>query len=197
MLQALKRFFWDLKDPIGRFNYWCGIWRNFPGHLGMDIRSKYIPRYFAEAGTGIVIHEGLRIRNVHKLVVGDSCELGVDNFLQAGGGIHLGRRVMLGPGVKIWSINHNFDQPDVPINEQGYTRDPVSIGDDCWLGANVFVFPGVVLPEGCVVSAGSVVTKKRFPPYSILAGYPARVIGNRRPREEPGAEAADPEGRES
>lgn len=189
MLGFLKRVYWDLRDPIGRFNYRCAFLRNFPGQAGQMMRDNYIPRSFGEAGHGIIIHEGSRFRNVHLLKVGDESEIGVENFLQAGGGITLGKRVMLGPGVKIWSVNHNFDQFEVPINQQGYTEDPVSIGDDCWLGANVFVFPGVVLPEGCVVSAGSVVAKKRYPPYSILAGYPARVIGNRKPKDRPLAEA--------
>lgn len=183
MFFPLKRLIWDLKDPIGRFNFNCYLIRNFPGQAGMEMRSRYIPRFFAETGVNVVINEGVRFRNVQKMKVGDDTEIGVENFFQAGGGITLGKRVMLGPGVKIWSVNHNFDDPDKPISEQGYTNDEVVIGDGCWLGANVFVFPGVQLPEGCVVSAGSVVAKKRYPAYSILAGYPARVIGNRRPSE--------------
>lgn len=184
MLALLKRIWWDLQDPIGRFNFRFAFWRNFPGDAGMMARSRLVARYLARTGPGLRVHEGVRIRNVHLLAMGDDCELGVDNFLQAGGGITLGHRVMLGPGVKIWSVNHNFERVDIPINQQGYTREAVTIEDDCWLGANVFIFPGVSLPRGCVVSAGSVVSKKKYPPFSILAGYPARVIGNRRPRDE-------------
>lgn len=55
----------------------------------------------------------------------------------------------------------------------------VSIGADCWLGANSVVLPGVTLGRGCVVGANAVVTKS-FPDYSILAGVPAKVIGSRR-----------------
>ena len=189
MLDVIKRIWWDLKDPIGRFNYHSVFWRNFPGQAGQLLRDRNIPRYFAEAGENITIHEGVRFRNIHLMKVGSHCELGVDNFLQAGGGITLGDRVMLGPGVKIWSVNHNFADLDTPINQQGFVEEAVTIGDGCWLGANVFVFPGVILPEGCVVSAGSVVAKKRYPPFSILAGYPARVIGNRKPKEK---KPADP-----
>ena len=184
MLSILKRIFWDLQDPIGRFNYKCVLWGNFPGKAGLMLRNKHIPPYFGEAGEGIIIHQGVRYRNVHKLKAGDGAEIGVDNFLQAGGGITLGKRVMLGPGVKIWSISHNFADLESPLSEQGYQREEVVIGDDCWLGANVFIFPGVHLPEGCVVSAGSVVAKKRYPAFSIIAGYPARVIGNRQAKQE-------------
>lgn len=52
---------------------------------------------------------------------------------------------------------------------------PVTIGSDCWLGANVTVCPGVTIGEGCVIGAGSVVTRD-IPPLSFAAGNPCRVI---------------------
>jgi acetyltransferase-like isoleucine patch superfamily enzyme len=55
----------------------------------------------------------------------------------------------------------------------------VVIGRDVWIGANAFVMPGVQLGDGCVVAAGAVVGAKKYPPYKILAGNPARVIGTR------------------
>jgi acetyltransferase-like isoleucine patch superfamily enzyme len=183
LLAIIKRIFWDLKDPIGRFNVLAAMFANYPGKAGTGIRERIYRNQFASMGEGVIIHAGLRVRNVHKITVGDHSELGVDCFLQGGGGITLGKRVLLGPGTKIWSINHTIDNIEIPITEQGYTREAVSIGDGCWLGANVFIFPGVVLPEGCVVSAGSVVGKKRYPAYAIIGGYPARVIGTRKPKE--------------
>ena len=56
--------------------------------------------------------------------------------------------------------------------------EPVSIGDDCWLGRRVMVMPGVTIGDGCVIAAGAVVTKD-IPPYSVAGGVPARVIKNR------------------
>ena len=52
---------------------------------------------------------------------------------------------------------------------------PVVIGDDCWFGANVVVCPGVTIGEGCVIGAGSIVTRD-IPARSFAAGSPARVI---------------------
>lgn len=180
MAGFLKRAYWDLKDPIGRFNYANAIWSRLPGAAGQEMRGRMIPRYFAFAGTNIIIHEGVRYRGVHRLEVGDDCHLGNGCFLQASGGITLGKRVIIGPDVRIWSINHVIADTTRPIVDQGFYFEGVSIGDDCWLGVGVIVLPGVHLPDGCVVSAGSVVGKKTYPSWSILAGFPARVIGMRR-----------------
>lgn len=180
MAGFVKRAYWDLKDPIGRFNYLNAIWSRLPGRAGEELRGRRIPKYFAAAGVNVLIQEGVRFRGIHRLSVGDDCGLGHGSFLQASGGITLGNRVLLGPDVKIWSISHVTADPDRPIADQGYLQEEVVIEDDCWLGVSVIVLPGVHLPAGCVVSAGSVVGKKSYPAWSILAGYPARVIGNRR-----------------
>ncbi|WP_396275136.1 acyltransferase [Granulicella aggregans] len=55
------------------------------------------------------------------------------------------------------------------------SKGPIVIGDNCFLGYRVAVTPGVTLGEWCVVGANSVVTKS-FPPYSMIAGAPARMI---------------------
>ena len=65
-------------------------------------------------------------------------------------------------------------------NAQGEARHmcyakPVHIGNDCWLGANVVVCPGVTIGDGCVIGAGSVVVKD-IPPMSFAAGNPCKVI---------------------
>ena len=52
---------------------------------------------------------------------------------------------------------------------------PVHIGNDCWFGASVTVCPGVTVGDGCVIGAGSVVTRD-IPPNSFAAGVPCRVI---------------------
>ena len=52
---------------------------------------------------------------------------------------------------------------------------PVTIGNDCWFGANVVVCPGVTIGDNCVIGAGSVVTRD-IPTNSFAAGVPAKVI---------------------
>lgn len=180
MTQSLRLLKYDLNNKYGRLRYYSFMLRNLPGKFGERLRVKFLTRYFADCGKNTVIHPGVRFRGIHRLFVGDCVNIGVDVFIQASGKVVLDNNVMLGPGVKIWSVNHKFDVIDQPIIEQGYEEKEVVIGKGCWLGANTIVLPGVHLPEGCIVSAGSVVGIKKYPPFSILAGNPARVVGNRR-----------------
>ncbi len=183
MLDILKRFFWSLQSPEGRMHLRYLFVRNLPGPYGFLLRRRVLAPHFGSVGTEVSIHEGTRIRNIHKLHLGNQVTLGVDNFLQAAGGITIGDHSLLGPGVKVWSTNHVFAAPDTLIRGQGYEYKEVVIGRDVWIGANAFIMPGTRLGDGTVVAAGSVVGAKKYPPFAILAGNPARVIGSRRARE--------------
>jgi len=73
---------------------------------------------------------------------------------------------------------HGKDYIKIPRNKRiGYKRGHVEIGEYSFIGAGACILPGVTLGKGCVVSAGAVVTKSA-PDYSVLAGNPARIIGN-------------------
>jgi acetyltransferase-like isoleucine patch superfamily enzyme len=111
--------------------------------------------------------------------VGDHVHFGVDSYLQAGGGITVGDYTEMGPGVKIWSQTHIFDDPDKPLEGAGYEYNEVIIGSNGWIGANAFIMPGVELGDGCVVAAGSVVGVKAWGQGAIISGNPARKIGKR------------------
>jgi maltose O-acetyltransferase len=66
------------------------------------------------------------------------------------------------------------------MDMQGFQEeDPVTIGNDVWIGDRVTILPGVTIGDGCIISAGAVVTHD-VPEYSIAAGVPARVIGSRK-----------------
>jgi maltose O-acetyltransferase len=169
-----------MRDPTGRLYFRYSLVRNCPGPYGFRLRVKALRENFGSCGEGVRIHEGARFRNVHKIRLGANVTVGVDNFIQAAGGVTIGDDTLLGPGVKIWSTNHVFADPDRPIRDQGAEYKEVVIGRDCWIGTDSFIMPGTVLGDGCVVSAMSVVGAKKYPPYSILMGNPARVIGNRK-----------------
>ena len=73
---------------------------------------------------------------------------------------------------------------------------PVTVGDNVWLGTNCFILPGTTIGEGSIVAAGAVV-RGEVPPYTVVAGNPARVVAMlRRPdgpekTSEPGVDGGE------
>lgn len=122
--------------------------------------------------TGVVANRGVGF------TIGDYSAIGAQSFIGAQGGVTLGNDVIMGPGVRIFSENHNYDNCDLLIRKQGETRKEVIIEDDCWIGSGVTILGGVTIGRGAVIAAGSVITKN-VPSYSIAAGIPAKVIKTR------------------
>lgn len=119
------------------------------------------------------------LRNLgDQLELGDRVGISQNCFISVRGKVSIGNDTILGPNVKIFSENHNFSAVGVMIAAQGESRKGVSIGENCWLGGQSVILDGVTLGDGCVVAANAVVTKS-FPAGSIIAGVPAKVIGNR------------------
>jgi len=190
LFRAFRLFYWDIRDRTFRFSLRTQLLGHVPGRAGFYLRQKWLPGFFDYAGTDIRIFEHVRFRGAHKLRVGNRVQIGVGCFIQAEGGVEIGDDVILGPDVKIWSMNHAYADPDTPIQDQGYNYRNVKIGNDVWIGAGTFIMPGADIGAGTVVSAQSVVGAKTVPPYSVLAGNPARRIGSRE-KKESGTEQAD------
>lgn len=84
--------------------------------------------------------------------------------------------VMMGCGVHIYINNHKFDDPNIPLIDQGYYPDEcVTLKNGCWIGANAILLPGVTIGKNSVVGAGSIVTKS-IPDGVVAVGSPAKII---------------------
>lgn len=152
--------------PAGKVSTGPGVW------LSSDI----------EIETDTEVHIGARTTVQRRCTVNGSTRIGAD--------------CILAPDVFISSGTHPFrHRPHLPIREQerqviaagdpqGLLDRPVWIQDDCWLGVHTVVSPGVTLGKGSVVGANAVVTRN-VPPYSVVAGSPARVISRRLAWEPP------------
>jgi maltose O-acetyltransferase len=86
--------------------------------------------------------------------------------------VTLGSNVFCAPGVQIYTATHPLNAEFRRSKENG---EPVTIGDDCWIGGGAIICPGVTIGPGCVIGAGAVVTKN-IPANSLAVGNPARVI---------------------
>lgn len=110
---------------------------------------------------------------VGNVVIGDHTRIGLHNTII--GPVTIGNHVNLAQGITVTALNHNFKDSDKRIDEQGVSTNPVTIGNDIWIGANAVILPGVTIGDHSVVAAGAVVTKD-VPPQSLVAGVPAKVI---------------------
>ncbi|ASU33668.1 acyltransferase [Mucilaginibacter xinganensis] len=122
--------------------------------------------------TGVIAYRGKGI------TIGDRTGISARAYLAGQGGITIGTDVIMGPNVQIFSENHDFSDVNLTIKEQGVTKQPVVIGNNCWLGGGTSILSGVTIGDGCVVAAGSVVNKS-FPANSVIGGVPAKLIKNR------------------
>ena len=99
-------------------------------------------------------------------------------ILSASGGIEFEDGVMVAPGVRIATINHDMNN-----RHTIYTYGKVTIKKNAWLGMNVTVCPGVTIGKYAVVAAGAVVTKD-VPDYAVVGGVPAKIIRMQDPAEQ-------------
>ena len=105
------------------------------------------------------------------ITVGDGTYINMNcNFIDDGI-IQIGKNVLFGPAVTIATVGH----PVNPELREYMYADPVVIGDNCWLGANVVVCPGVTIGRNSVIGAGSVVIHD-IPENTVAVGNPCRVI---------------------
>jgi len=123
--------------------------------------------------TGVIRNLGVGLE------IGDNVGIAQNCFIQVRGKVIIKNNVIFGPGVYIFSENHNFDNPDLPVVVQGETRKGVIIEEGVWIGSRATILDGVTVGMNSIIAAGSVVNKD-IPPYSIAGGVPVKIIKNRK-----------------
>ena len=129
-------------------------------------------------GEGTLLEPGcwLTLAPQARIEIGAGCFLNRNTMLAAYESIEIGDHTMFANGCFVGDSDHRFDDPDVPVTQQGFTsKGPVRIGSNCWFGVNCVVTSGVEIGERCVIGANSVVIED-LPPRVIAAGIPAKVI---------------------
>ncbi|MFZ1947582.1 MAG: acyltransferase [bacterium] len=155
---------------------------------------------FAAIGKDVVLEEGVlvfkpeRIRlgsnvyvghyavlrgfDLNEMVIGDDTWIGQFCYLNSAGGIEIGRRVGIGPCVKIMSSRHGEEGRSVPVLMCDIEFAKVTVEDGSDIGIGAIILPGVTVGRGAIVGAGAVVTRD-VEPFSVVAGVPARRISER------------------
>ena len=153
------------------YNHWLG---RCPSR---NARGAFLGVWLGGLGPGSGVQMGCRFLNGRKVFLG---ERNVINFGSLLDGrkfpIRTGADVSIGPCATILTLGHDPRSPE--FADRG---GEVVIGARAWIGYGALVLPGVTIGEGAVVGAGAVVTRD-VAPYTIVAGNPARSIGER-PRD--------------
>ena len=163
--------------------FWYILYLIFGAHLPESRRlslAKKIRGFFSKK---IVAYQGEHI-NIEKkaaftpeLKIGDWSGIGVN--CEVNGPVTIGKYVMMGPEVVIYTSGHNFERTDIPMQQQGSSETkPVVIEDDVWIGRRAIIMPGVHIGKGCVIGAGAIVTKD-VPDYCVVGGVPAKILKRR------------------
>lgn len=113
------------------------------------------------------------------IILGNNCSIGDGGHITAICKIVLGDNVLLGPSVLITDNSHGEFKKELldiaPNKRPLYSKGPVIIGNNVWIGEKVSIMPGVTIGDGVIVAANSVVTKD-VPAYCLVAGIPAKII---------------------
>lgn len=118
---------------------------------------------------------GVAIYSPENVTIGPNTNINLRTILDGNVGLTIGRNVMIGQDVKIFSANHAFGSTELPMIEQGITLGEVMIEDDVWLRASSIILAGVKVGRGAIVAAGAVVTKP-VDDYCIVCGNPATLM---------------------
>jgi len=142
------------------------------GSSGDRTRGKLYEKYLLSYGKNFKLAEQALIYSPEKLTVGDNVYIGFCTYL-GNGPIILGDEVLIGNHVSITAANHLRKNGSYRFG--GSELLPIEIGAGTWIAAHVCITAGVSIGEGCLIAAGSVVTKS-FGDNLLIAGSPARVI---------------------
>ena len=156
------------------FEFWV-----FIIHLVGHIPSHYVRRFFyrsagVKIGKGSSLHMGIRFYDPRNISVGNDTIIGEGTVLDGREKLMVGNHVDIASEVMIYNSKHDIENEYfLPVSS------PVTIEDYVFIGPRSIILPGVKIGKGAIVAAAAVVTKD-VPPYAIVAGVPAKIIGERK-----------------
>ncbi len=136
-------------------------------------RHKALTDLVGELGEGSEVRPPLRVDLGYRITIGPRSFVNFDAVMLDVAPITIGADVLIGPGVQLLTPTHPLD-PELR-RAKWEAAEPITIGDNVWLGGGVIVCPGVTIGENTVVGAGAVVSKD-LAANVVAVGNPARVV---------------------
>lgn len=136
-------------------------------------REKLLRELLGRAGDGLLIEQPFHCDYGYNIEVGEKFYANFNCVILDEADVRFGDNVFIGPNCAFYTAIHPLDAEMRRLGLE--SARPISVGDDVWIGGNVVVLPGVNIGSGCVIGAGSVVTKD-IPAGFLAFGNPCRVI---------------------
>jgi putative colanic acid biosynthesis acetyltransferase WcaF len=134
----------------------------------------FILRLFgAKIGKGVHVYPRVNIWAPWNLELKDESGIANGVTLYSQGKITIGKRTVISQGAHLVSGSHDYTKKGFPL----FTK-PIYIGDHVWIAAEAFIHPGIVIGDGAVIGARSVVTSD-MPSWMVCSGHPCKVIKDR------------------
>lgn len=141
------------------------------------IRRLGLKFFGLKMSKNVRVYQGFHIRSPKGISIGEGSSIGPKVLLDGRSGLTIGKNVTVAYEAIIWTLNHDYN--DIHFCGKGA---PVVVNDYAWICSRSIILPGITIGEGAVVASGAIVTKN-VPPYAVVAGIPARVIGERQKKD--------------
>lgn len=172
------------KSNVRIFNISKICWGKFL-KIGQGVYLSALTNNSISIGTNVSIGAFSRIvvsttlNNLNGYIkIGNNVGLGEFAYLGGAAGLEIQNDCIIGQYFSCHPENHNYKNIEIPIRLQGVNHQGIKIENNCWIGSKVTILDGVTIGSGCVIAAGSVVTKS-FPANCVIAGVPAKLINKR------------------
>lgn len=153
-----------------------------PYSLGCGRLRRFLcKRMFDSCGKNVTVEHGAFFGGGRGIKIGDNSAIGLNARIS--GPLSIGSDVMMGPNVSIYTQNHETENIYKPMRLQTAPKKKVTIGNDCWIGANAVILPGVTIGNGVIIGAGAVVSRD-VPDLAVAGGVPAKIIKMREERKD-------------
>ncbi|MGG5357456.1 MULTISPECIES: chorismate mutase [unclassified Enterococcus] len=152
-----------------------------------ELRMQLLKETFGKTGKHLYMEPSIYFDYGYNISVGENFYANFNSIFLDVSKITIGDNCMFAPNVQLYTATHPLN-PDQRNSGQEYAQ-PITIGDNVWIGGGAIIMPGVTLGNNVVVGAGAVVTKS-FPDNVVVAGNPAKII-KKIEEEQPTSELKD------
>lgn len=153
---------------------WDEVFARFPSKR---IRKAALSIFGVKFQGQARVFTGIKVREPAGITIGNGASIGQGVLLDGRKGLTICENAVIACDAILWTLNHDYN------NENFCGKGaPVVVEKYAWICSRAIILPGITIGEGAVVASGAVVTKD-VPPYAVVAGVPARVIGKREQKD--------------